>query len=602
LWVDAICINQQDTAERNHQVTQMGLIYQQAKRVIAWVGPSDESSTVAIRTVSETAERYVLEGHESDTMLNLQISDGVHRNPSAETDEQLRVCLAIENFCFERKYWSRLWIIQELVLATEIRIQCGGDQLEWWKFAYLLDRMDRDRHRVSAVIKPTTEKIRRSIPARLVRQRIDKQRRSKGLLQLDESPLHDLCLRFVEAKCEDNRDKIFGLLGIGAKCCRDAIPVDYSLAAYQICGEVLKHHFLAHVYDKHALSLRKGSEAISTSIIPTSQIFHRALEITPDLIPGYQLQVTQQTVRNPSAIIIFKKNQLNSRRQMQQKKPKTPSSFGEKISGSFSLMKLVNLSVNTTANFIEIMGDLMGKILYLSPSFSEDVQFTFFQAQMPTEVPPDQVFIADELRRITTARTKSKTFCYEDRTYVEVQAIPDEVDLVYEFKESQSLIRFTGKPGIVRQSRPALATSETFPLDFDFSREFYTLWNEAKMATSSNNLRSCRIAIEEHGFICIVPNNTRTGDSICVFRETDVVAVIRHSGTRKGRISGRAISFLAHHATTPLRNFKNWPMLAVPDTCQVLCRVDIQTLQMLTLASSNSDPFERRVQRSFAHT
>lgn len=287
---------------------------------------------------------------------------------------------------------------------------------------------------------------------------------------------------------------------------------------------------------------------------------------------------------------------------MQPKKSSLPRSFGERIAGSLSLMRLVNLSVGTTTTSIEIGGDLMGKIVYLSPSFAEDVQFAFFQAHMPTEVPSDQAFIADELRRITMARTKSKTFCYEKRDYVEVQAIPDEVDLVYEVSEAKSLIWFTGKSAIVYQAEPTLATSEIFPLDFDFTREFYTLWSEAKMAVSTNKSRSCRIAIEEHGFICIVPNGTRTGDSICVFRETDVVAVIRQSGTNKGQVSGRAVSFLAHHATTPLRNFKSWPTLAVPNKCQVLCRVDIQTLQMLTLASSNRDPFERRVQRSFAFT
>lgn len=300
--------------------------------------------------------------------------------------------------------------------------------------------------------------------------------------------------------------------------------------------------------------------------------------------------------------MIFEKSQINGRRQTQLKKPSISRSFGERIAGSFPLMKLVNLSVDKTTSSIEIVGDLMGKIVYLSPSFSEDVQFTLFQAHMPTEVPPDQPFITDELRRITIARTKSKTFCYENRNYVEVQAIPDEVDLVYEVTEGQSLIRFASKSGTVRQAKPSLAPSEIFPLDFDFTREFYTLWNEAKMAISPNNLRSCRIAIEEHGFICIVPNSTRTGDSICVFRQTDVVAVVRQSGTKKGRVSGRAISFLAHHATTPLRNFKGWPMLPVPDTCQVLCWMDIQTLQMLTLASSNPDSFERRVQRSFAFT
>lgn len=308
LWVDAICINQQDTKERNHQVTQMGQIYQQANRVIAWLGPSDKSSAVAIGTIAETADRFFIERYEGISMLNLQISNDFPCSPLAEMDEKLRACLAIEDFCLEKDYWSRLWIIQELVLATEIRIQCGDDQLEWSKFAYLLGRMDRDRHGVSVILKPTTEKIRRSIPARLVRQRIDRQRGPRGRWQLDESRLYDLCLRFVEAKCEDHRDKIFGLLGIAAKCCRNAVLVNYSLSAYEVCGGVLQHYFLAHVCDKHAPSSRKGPEQKSTLIIPTSQVFHRALDITPDLVPEYQLQVSQKTVRKPSSLMSSKKS------------------------------------------------------------------------------------------------------------------------------------------------------------------------------------------------------------------------------------------------------------------------------------------------------
>jgi hypothetical protein len=38
LWVDALCINQEDTTERNHQVMQMGAIYEKAKRVVVWLG------------------------------------------------------------------------------------------------------------------------------------------------------------------------------------------------------------------------------------------------------------------------------------------------------------------------------------------------------------------------------------------------------------------------------------------------------------------------------------------------------------------------------------------------------------------------------------
>lgn len=44
LWIDAICINQDDISERNHQVTQMGTIYKNSVRCVAWLGLSDRSS------------------------------------------------------------------------------------------------------------------------------------------------------------------------------------------------------------------------------------------------------------------------------------------------------------------------------------------------------------------------------------------------------------------------------------------------------------------------------------------------------------------------------------------------------------------------------
>jgi hypothetical protein len=38
LWVDAICINQLDLEEKGHQVAQMGRIYEDAERVVVWLG------------------------------------------------------------------------------------------------------------------------------------------------------------------------------------------------------------------------------------------------------------------------------------------------------------------------------------------------------------------------------------------------------------------------------------------------------------------------------------------------------------------------------------------------------------------------------------
>ncbi|KAF2135365.1 uncharacterized protein K452DRAFT_239048, partial [Aplosporella prunicola CBS 121167] len=44
IWIDAICINQNDIPERNSQVEMMGQIYSAAKKVLVWLGPAAEDS------------------------------------------------------------------------------------------------------------------------------------------------------------------------------------------------------------------------------------------------------------------------------------------------------------------------------------------------------------------------------------------------------------------------------------------------------------------------------------------------------------------------------------------------------------------------------
>ena len=48
IWIDAICINQQDPQERNHQVSKMRAIYDQVECVMIWLGPADEHSYRAL--------------------------------------------------------------------------------------------------------------------------------------------------------------------------------------------------------------------------------------------------------------------------------------------------------------------------------------------------------------------------------------------------------------------------------------------------------------------------------------------------------------------------------------------------------------------------
>jgi hypothetical protein len=44
LWIDALCINQVDTDERNKEVQRMNLINENSTRVVSWLGPSKACS------------------------------------------------------------------------------------------------------------------------------------------------------------------------------------------------------------------------------------------------------------------------------------------------------------------------------------------------------------------------------------------------------------------------------------------------------------------------------------------------------------------------------------------------------------------------------
>jgi thioesterase domain-containing protein len=68
LWIDAICVNQEDIPERNAQVAKMGRIYRDANHVLAWLGQRTKDSEVAflslmtlheyeIRALSATGSR-----------------------------------------------------------------------------------------------------------------------------------------------------------------------------------------------------------------------------------------------------------------------------------------------------------------------------------------------------------------------------------------------------------------------------------------------------------------------------------------------------------------------------------------------------------------
>lgn len=103
LWVDAVCINQGNVDERNHQVRHMDLIYRDAETVLVWLG----------------IKRQILGPHVSPNKATFW------------TDNILRLANA--------NYWSRMWVVQEFAMAKNILIGCGD---EWTTEKEFFDRFN----------------------------------------------------------------------------------------------------------------------------------------------------------------------------------------------------------------------------------------------------------------------------------------------------------------------------------------------------------------------------------------------------------------------------------------------------------------------------
>lgn len=150
IWIDAICINQRDNAEKSHQLRQMDRVYGQATKVLMWLGPSADDSDDAMRAMltygREAAEAGILEmrgnglvalpklrdGEQPDSALGSAIRrllELVRRASDSAVDES-RIAERLPRVAVaritHRDYFTRVWIKQEITLAKHAVIHCGS--------------------------------------------------------------------------------------------------------------------------------------------------------------------------------------------------------------------------------------------------------------------------------------------------------------------------------------------------------------------------------------------------------------------------------------------------------------------------------------------
>ncbi|KAF2723699.1 hypothetical protein K431DRAFT_282794, partial [Polychaeton citri CBS 116435] len=138
LWIDSVCINQRNNVEKSLQVSFMGDIYAKARSVLACVGPHANDSKYLVKKALEVANLEYGCTHQDDFMCQDCRSPLENWVMSLGIQKLTRLCESCETFG-KRQYWTRVWIIQEVVKATSLQILCGNDLLPWTSFYNLED-------------------------------------------------------------------------------------------------------------------------------------------------------------------------------------------------------------------------------------------------------------------------------------------------------------------------------------------------------------------------------------------------------------------------------------------------------------------------------
>ncbi|KAK1754436.1 heterokaryon incompatibility protein-domain-containing protein [Echria macrotheca] len=128
LWVDQICINQEDGAEKLDQIYRMGEIYSRASKVFIWLGPTADGSDVALGHMRRMLDE--IEALNDATATRADVPDDLI--PTLNDDHG-----KLYGHLFLRPWFRRLWTVQEAVLARRLVVMCGYLEVDFDLLAQL---------------------------------------------------------------------------------------------------------------------------------------------------------------------------------------------------------------------------------------------------------------------------------------------------------------------------------------------------------------------------------------------------------------------------------------------------------------------------------
>ncbi|KAK0377566.1 hypothetical protein CLIM01_05045 [Colletotrichum limetticola] len=253
-WIDALCIDQRNEAERAQQVSYMREIYRYATKTFIWLGLTSLDSDLAMDTLFELNKlvdsgAFAVMSWSEFPFTEIAVNPTVDRVQAVLRGVIGELChsnsarLNAIGSLFERAWFQRVWVIQERVLSKDCVVCCGDTWTSWdafyngfWVLCGVRDYLNivgsgTGRRDSSTLVAFLTAALDRVTPVAFTRP-------NSSLFALFS--LLSRMANKAQLQASDQRDYVFSLLGLISPDLSPFIPVQYNKDWQTIRTEVAK--------------------------------------------------------------------------------------------------------------------------------------------------------------------------------------------------------------------------------------------------------------------------------------------------------------------------------------------------------------------------
>jgi Heterokaryon incompatibility protein (HET) len=223
LWIDALCLNQDDIQERSCQVKGMRRIYENSVLTLIWLGDHLESDIMALE-LFQWVQDDAIHVQDSRRSLTLAIAEKL-RHPLMR-----KSLLSI----LSKSWFNRAWVQQEFAVSKSTAFICGSYSFAISTTNLVVEAITLAKPQIDL---PLWNQMARISPLLTLRDRHGYQQGS--VLQTSISWL--LGSTFTNLEATDPRDHVYSLLGLVSDQERDRIVVNYDLSVADVFTQCMSY-------------------------------------------------------------------------------------------------------------------------------------------------------------------------------------------------------------------------------------------------------------------------------------------------------------------------------------------------------------------------